>query len=153
MVTTLTNTSLMLYFYLTIEMKRMLRKLCLVLSCLLKIEVIHVNTVKLVYNSHPWELKKWPLFKDKGKLFTVYSYKNDKIKMISVLKNWGWSWPLQAGGLCLELVVIKGLILPKLVFSNFILTYHSWCSFFFSMNYLISWTNSALTTLHPYEER
>jgi hypothetical protein len=53
---------------------------------------LNQNTVKPVYNGHPWDPKKWPLFKG-GRYSEV-----PPIKLVLIWDVWGSDWPLLTGG-------------------------------------------------------
>jgi hypothetical protein len=57
----------------------------------IKCVISFVNTVKPVYNGHPWDSKKCPLFKRRS-LVAGYSYKigdqTGRCKQVAVVQRW-----------------------------------------------------------------
>ncbi len=64
------------------------------------------NIVKPVYNGHPWDPQKGPLFRG-GR----YS-EGTPIKLVWIWDVWGSGWPLLTGGRYSEVAVSTGLTLP-----------------------------------------
>jgi hypothetical protein len=64
---------------------------------------VSVNTVKPVYNSHPWYPKNWPLYMG-GRSVEVF-----QSKLVSMLAWPDLYWPLVTGGRCSQVAVNTGL--------------------------------------------
>ncbi len=67
-------------------------------------------------SGHPWDSKKWQLFLGEG-IGSCYS-QFIPIKLLSDLENWDSSRLFWTGGCCSEVVVIKGLTVPKMANSE-----------------------------------
>ena len=76
-------------------------------TCLVYLLFAFKDTVKPVYNGHPWDPQKAAVVYRGGRYSEV-----SPIKLQLVWDVWGSGWPLLTGGRCSEVAVNTGLTVP-----------------------------------------